>query len=140
VLTDTNGTADGKFEQNDTMTVTFSEPVTGVAAFSTLTLTKGSGSNNDTVAMTNLLTGTVSLGEQGYITGSGSRQAIFANSALTQPTTSQVRVTLAACSGDCTSVNTVTAAANFIFAPVATLTDAGGNAAAGSITVSIKLF
>jgi hypothetical protein len=141
VLTDTNGTTEGKFEQNDTMTVTFSEPVTGVAAFSTLTLTKGSGSNNDTVAMTNLLTGTVSLGEQGYITGSGSRQAIFANSALTQPTTSQVRVTLGACSsGDCASVNTVSAAANFIFAPVATLTDAAGNAAAGSITVSIKLF
>ncbi len=40
-LVDTDGTTNGKFEQSDTLTVTFSESVTGVAASSNVVLTGG---------------------------------------------------------------------------------------------------
>jgi hypothetical protein len=130
---------DGKFEQSDTMTVTFSEAVIGVAASATVTLTGGNGNNADTVTMSNLLSGTVSLNGPDYISNNGS-VATFTNSVLSKPTTSQVRITLAACSGACASIATQATAANFTFAPVATITDAAANAATGSITVSIRLF
>lgn len=139
-VTDTNGTTDGKFEQNDTMTVTFSENVTGVAASSNVQLVGGNGGTNDTVAMTNLLSGSPSLGSSSYISGNGST-ANFNSSPLTQPLANQVRVTLGACTGTgCASVGTASGTGSFSFSPVTTITDAAGNAAGGSITVTIKLF
>ena len=139
-VTDTDGSNNGKFEQNDTMTVAFSESVIGVAASSTVTLVGGSGSSNDSVTMTNLLSGTASLNRTDYM-GASNKTAAFTGSALSQPAANQVKVTLAACSGDCSSIGSGAAvASSFTFAPAATITDAPGNAAAGSVTVSIRLF
>jgi hypothetical protein len=141
-LVDTNGANDGRFEQSDTMTVTFSESVVGVAASSNVSLIGGNGSNQDTVSMSSLLLGTPSLNRTDYITGNN-RRADFNGSSLGQPQPNQVRVTLAACSGDCASPNPLggaVAVGNFTFTPVATITDAATNPATGSITTSIRLF
>jgi hypothetical protein len=136
---DTTTAGNGKFEQTDSMTVTFSENVTGVAATSSVVLTdKGGSSNNDGVSMTNLVSGAANLGSSNYISGNS---ATFGSSPLSQPAANQVRVTLGACSsGSCANVTQVTSNASFTFTPVTTITDAATNGAAGSITVSIKLF
>jgi hypothetical protein len=138
-LTDTNGANDGRFQQNDTMTVTFSENVASVPASSTVTLTGGNGGNNDTIAMTNLLSGTVSLGRSDYISGNGS-VATF-NSALGKPAQNQVTLTLGSCSGACASLTTAGGSGSFTFTPASGILDAPVlNAATGSLTVSIRLF
>jgi hypothetical protein len=136
---DSSTAGNGKFEQNDSMTVTFSENVTGVAASSTVVLTdKGGSSNNDGVSMTNFVSGTANLGSGNYISGSS---ATFASSPLSQPALNQVRLTLAACSsGSCANVTQATANAGFTYTPVTSITDAAANPAAGSVTISIRLF
>jgi hypothetical protein len=136
---DTTGAGNGKFEQSDSMTVTFSENVTGVAASSSVVLTdKAGSSSNDGVSMSNLVSGTANLGSSNYISGSS---ATFGSSPLSQPAANQVRLTLGACSsGSCVNVTQVTSNASFTFTPVTSITDTAGNAAAGSITVSIRLF
>ena len=61
-LTDTNGATDGLFEAADTMTLTFSESVTGISASSNVVITdKAGSSSNDGVTMSNLLAGTANL-------------------------------------------------------------------------------
>ncbi|MCW3016576.1 MAG: Fibronectin type domain protein [Solirubrobacterales bacterium] len=140
VLADTTGTTDGKFEAGDTMTVTFSEAVTGVAATSNVALIdKGGSGTDDGVSMPGLLNAQAGLGNSGYITGNGNT-ASFNGSPLSQPAANQVRVTLAACSGACASITAPASASSFTFTPVTTITDAAANAAVGSITVTIKLF
>ena len=137
-IADSGGT-NGKFEQNDTMTITFSEVVVGVPASSNVTLTGGVGAAADTVAMTGFLSGTVSLNHAGYITGDGAI-ATFTGSALSQPTTSQVRITLAACAGACVSL-APGGNGSFTFTPASGLTDAAANPAVGSVTdANSKLF
>jgi hypothetical protein len=136
---DSSSLGNGKFEQNDSMTVTFSENVTGVAASSTVVLTdKGGSSSNDGVSMTNLVAGTANLGSSNYISGNS---ATFAGSPISQPAANQVRLTLATCSsGSCANITQATANGSFTFTPVTTITDAAANSAAGSVTISIRLF
>jgi hypothetical protein len=137
-VTDTDGANNGKFEQNDTMTVTFSENVIGVAASSSVALTdKAGSSSNDGVTMSNLFSGTGDLGRSDYTT---SGTATFGTSPLSQPLANQVRVTLGACTGSCASVTTAGNTGSFSFSPATSITDAAANPAAGSITVSIRLF
>ncbi len=140
-LAETNGATDGKFEAGDTMTVTFSEVVIGVAATSNVSLEGGSGSNADKLTMPNFLNGTATLSKPpaaDYI--NNNKDAAFNSSALSQPATNQVRVTLGTCSLDCADLTTASAVGNFTYVPATVITDAATNPAAGSITVSIKLF
>ena len=52
-----------------------------------------------------------------------------------------IRLTLAACSsGSCANVTQATANAGFTYTPVTSITDAAANPAAGSVTISIRLF
>ena len=138
-LTDSSGTADGKFELADTMTVTFSEPVTGVGTSANVALTGGNGSNDDKITVPGLLSAQTALSRSDYISGNGS-VANFGASALTQPATNQIRLTLAACTGACASITQAAGAGNFAFTPVNTITDVQSNVAAGNLTVSIRLF
>ena len=87
-----------------------------------------------------LLLGTgTGLNRSDYISGNGSI-ANFNSSTLSLPLTNQVRITLAACTGACASLTQALGTGNFTFTPVTTITDAATNPAAGSITVSIRLF
>jgi hypothetical protein len=140
-LVDTNGATDGKFEASDTMTITFSETVTGVASTSNVALISGNGSNNDTLTMSNFLSGTATLDKPttDYISGNNNT-ANFNASTLTQPTSSQVRVALSTCTGACAQITTASALGNFQYVPVGGIVDSAGNGATGSITVSIRLF
>lgn len=139
-LVDSNGLNDGKFEAGDSVIVTFSEPITGVSASSTVSLISGNGSNDDSVTMTNFLAGvsSVTLNRGDYISGNNNT-AIFV-STLTQPLSNQIRLVLGTCTGACANITTAAGVGSFTFTPVTTVTDAAGNAAVGSITVSIKLF
>lgn len=101
----------------------------------------GNGSNNDTLTMSNFLSGTATLAKPStdYISGNNNT-ATFSGSALSQPTSSQVRVALSSCTGACAQVTTASAAGNFTYTPSAGITDASANAATGSFTTSIKVF
>jgi hypothetical protein len=136
-VTDTNGATDGKFEQNDTMTVTFSEPIIGVPTSTIVSLVGGNGSNNDSLSMSSLFS-SGDLGRTDYITGNGST-ATFNSSTVSQPAANQIKVSLAACTGACGSITTAAAAGNYDLTPVGTITDAAGNAAVGQ-TFTIRLF
>jgi hypothetical protein len=137
-LTDTDGANNGKFEAADTMTVTFSENVIGAPATSSVVLTdKGGSGSDDGVTMSGFLA-TGDLGSGNYISGNS---ATFGSSAVSQPAANQIKVTLGSCSsGSCASVTQSTSNASFVLTPVTTITDAATNQAAGSLTVSIRLF
>jgi hypothetical protein len=98
---------------------------------------KGGSGSNDGVSMSNLLSGAASLGRSDYISGSS---ASFGGSVLSQPASNQVKVTLAACTGSCANVTQAAGTGSFVLSPAAAITDTAGNQAAGSITVSIRLF
>lgn len=140
---DTNGTTDGRFQDGDSLTVAFSEPIAatwGTSLATTVVLTDDSP--RDTVAMASFLAGTVSLGSNAYI---GASAATFA-ATLSKPTTSSVRVTLGACTGTTTGCPSAANSngggpANFIYSPDASLLDAAGNAPTGTRTLTnVKLF
>jgi hypothetical protein len=141
-VVDANGTNNGRFETNDTLTVTFSEAVTNSATSADIVL--NDVSPRDTLAIPGLFEGTTAYdsGENGYIsTGT----ATFPSSALSQPTTSQVRVTLAACSTGCTGLGTENGTGPLVVVPSTTIRDTSSNtnsAAQNSAlpTFSIRLF
>jgi hypothetical protein len=144
-VTDTNGAADGKFEQNDTLTITFSEAVTGVGSSSNAVLTGGSGNGagaNDSLTVPGLIQ-LSSLGRSDYIGTNGSI-ANFNSSGLTKPTSNSVKVTLGACSdgtsGACGLVTQAAGTGSFSVVPDPAITDAAGNAAAGNPTFTIRVF
>jgi hypothetical protein len=49
-------------------------------------------------------------------------------------------VTLAACTGTCANLTAAAGTGSFQLTPVTTITDAAANPAAGSLTVTIRLF
>jgi hypothetical protein len=120
-VVDTAGANNGRFESADTLTVSFTEPVTNSATTSSVVLTHAA---TDTVAIPGLLNGTASTGRPGYIT---SGTATFTASALSKPATNQVRVTLAAgasCSSPgCTNLGTEGTAGNLVVNPSTTIAD-----------------
>jgi hypothetical protein len=142
-------TTTGKAESNDTITVTFSEPILASSiplpgGTSNVSLNAQSGSNK-TVTLT--LPGLASIGfgigtdgTGGYMNAAGT--ATFTSSPFSQPTSSQVRITLASsCTGTGCSNLSTGGAVSFTFVPASNLTDAAGNVATGSLAVGpITLF
>ena len=123
------------------MTVTFSEAVVGVPSTTNVTITGGNGSNNDSVTFSNIA-GIGSLGRTDYISGNGST-ASFNNGVVSQPTASQIKVTLTnACTGACGSLTTAGGTGSYVFNPVSGITDAADNLAVGPVAGSftIRLF
>ena len=103
---------DGLFEQTDTMTLTFSESVTGVAASSNVVITdKGGSSNNDGVSMSQPA-GAARRTWPRATTSTGN-SANFNSSALSQPAANQVKVTLAACTGSCANLTAAAGTGSF---------------------------
>lgn len=143
-VADTYGTTDGKFENGDTLTVTFSEAVAQTwtaPKAGTVVLTGGNGSNADTVTMSDMLAGSVSL-PNNYMAGNNNVASFAATYA--KPSANQVRVTLGACTSTlgtgCDSLGTGSST-TFTFTPLAAvLPDAAGNVAIGSRGLSGRLF
>lgn len=139
------GTA-GKAEAGDKVVITFSEPIAtiGGATTSTVTLSTASGSSKPvSLNMTSLAGAAFQIGKKNsYLTGSGSTSAVFGPAASSIGFSgSQVTVTLGTLttapslsSGSYTAGNTAS------FTPAATVKDAAGNAAAGSLPTTITFF
>lgn len=150
-MTSTNkagGTA-GKAEAGDTVTVTFSEPIAtiGGATTSTVTLTSPSGNNKPvTMFMTNLGNGSgFTIGNKDNYLSGNSANAVFGSAAstlaITGATSNQVTVTLGTWGGTGTLAAGVYAAGTTTaFTPAAAIKDAAGNAAAGTLTPTIRFF
>ncbi|MFL5884555.1 MAG: hypothetical protein ACJ77M_05755 [Thermoleophilaceae bacterium] len=147
-LTDTNGTTDGKFENTDTMTVTFSENITGVPTTSNVTLVNGGGSGNGSNAtdgisasglilatLANNTTGAADLGAKDY----AAANVTFNTSTVSQSAGNNTfTLTLANSSA---TPGTTALGGTFTYFPAITLTDGSGNPAAGSLAkTTFKLF
>src|SRR4029079_1023862 len=69
-VSDTNGASDGRVEPGDTLTFTFSEPLTPgtVPSTTSVVLTDPSGSGNDTLTLAGLLSGSAATRPNPHIT------------------------------------------------------------------------
>lgn len=140
-ITDTNGSTDGKVETNDTLAVTFSEPVLSSSVPATTTLAFSRSANGaNTIAAGGFISGSPSTGLSGnnYVNGTGTATFSF-NASLA---VSGVTVTLTVGTNLTGSGNVGTAgsAGSFSYVPDPVVTDASGNAAGGSRSQSLKLF
>lgn len=128
----------GKAEPGDTFTIGFSEAVTGVPTSpGTLSLTNPTV---NTLSMTGLTNGAVSMGSPGYFTGSN--QSTFP--ITTTPSASAVGqyvITLGACATRCTQVIQNLIGGPMTFMPASSIMDAAGNVATqlGSTPVPTEL-
>jgi hypothetical protein len=138
------GTA-GKAEAGDTVSITFSEPIASIGgATSTVTLSTSSGSGKAVnLNLTNLSGAAFQIGKKNsYLTGSGSTSAVFGTAASTVVKSgNQVTVTLGTWNvAGSLSTGSYAAGNTSAFTPAATITDAAGNAAAGSLATTITFF
>jgi prepilin-type N-terminal cleavage/methylation domain-containing protein len=133
-LTSTNGGTAGKLEPGDTLTLTFSEPVTPSSLppnlTTTLTVAPGSGNADDTLSIIGL--GSIDLGtEGGYPQNAGIQFA-----ATLQITGNDVKVTVGANTGTATNLPTVTENHRMTVTPDNTVIDVANNPADGKFTTS----
>jgi hypothetical protein len=140
------GTA-GKAEAGDTVTVTFSEAINTIGGATTSLVTLATSPGNGkavTMTMTNLGNGSgFAIGNKNnYLSGSGSNSAVFGTAGSTLGFSgSQVTVTLGTLSGSGSlSTGSYVAGTTGPFTPAATIKDAAGNAAAGTLTPTIRFF
>jgi hypothetical protein len=151
---DTNGSTDGLFQTGDTLTVSFSENVTGYPATSSVVLTDGAGNdaNADLLTAPGLFAAQTALGTPpagvDYMSGKNGATANFFGGAtastLAQGATAKdVKLTLGTCNAtsNCSNLHQVTTGGAFTYTPDPVITDSAKNAATGSLPVSaIKLF
>jgi hypothetical protein len=135
VATTNAGSTPGLIQAGDAFTVTFSEAIlaTSVPATTTITETGGVGSGNDTLTITSLTGGALSLGASNYVT-SNNKIANFTSSTLGLAGATVTATVVGTCSGNgCAALGAGSAAA-FTYIPTPTITDAAGNAATGTLT------
>ena len=133
-VTSTNAATLGRIDVGDTLTITFSEtiaaPTTGTASISEA---DPPGGGNDTLTIAGVSTAS-NTGSNAYVSGNNSN-GTFASSTRTV-TGSTITVTVAgACTGSC-GANLTAGTGALAFVPVVGITDAAGNAAAGSFTTA----
>jgi type II secretory pathway pseudopilin PulG len=133
----------GKAETGDKVTITFSEPIATIGgATSAVTLSTVSGSSKPvTLNLTNLSAAAFQIGKKtNYM--SGSTNAVFGTAGSTVLVSgSQVAVTLGTWNNAGTlQTGSYVAGATTAFAPAATIKDAAGNAATGSLATTITFF
>lgn len=125
----------GKAEAGDSFIVTFSEPVTGVAASGSLVLDAGLGgrSPSNTVSISGLTSGAISLGTTSYFTTSGSHSATFPVTITSSPDGRTYTALIGACTPSlpnyCGNVLVSPSGGPMVFVPAVGIKDAAGNAA-----------
>jgi hypothetical protein len=129
------GSAAGFADPGDTITLTFSEAIraSSIPATAAVSISTQNGSNKPvTLSIPGLGTANNinALVENEYIVKNGAAIG-FAASGLSQPAAAQVRVTLAACSANCTN-RRAGVAHQIDFTAAGTLTDPAGNGVTGS--------
>ena len=144
-ITDTNGTLDGKIEPNDTLIVTFSEPLApaSVPASTTMTITDPVGAGNDTLTMVGVSNGARTLGANGYVAADGTIASFLNSPVALSNANKTVTITVGpTCSvTGCASISQQTTNATYSYIAATTITDVAGNlAATAAKTVSIRAF
>jgi len=133
-----------KAEAGDKVSVTFSEPIAtiGGATTSTVTMSTVSGSGKPvTLNLTSLSSAAFQIGKKtNYM--SGSTSAVFGSAASTAAISgNQVTITLGTWNNAGTlQTGSYVSGATTPFFPAATIKDAAGNAAAGSLATTITFF
>ena len=123
----TGGTTIGSIQTDDTITITFSEPLkpATVPALVTLTETDPSGAGNDTLTISGITNGARSTGSDSYITLDGGIADFNPSSTTLSNGDTAITVTVAgSCANTgCAAIGQATVAGSFSFAPAASLTD-----------------
>lgn len=136
-LSDTSGLLDGRLEQGDTLSATFSEALaTGIPSSPTITETRP-GSGNATLSITGVTNGALGLGSADYLLLAGS-VSVPATANLSAGSRT-LTITAGVCSLGCTSLSSGTGT-SMVYVPALTLLDTAGNAAAGSRTAGFRIF
>jgi hypothetical protein len=144
---DTNTNTDGRMEGGDSIYIAFSEPIAlgSIPAFTTVTETDPAGASSDTLTIPGVTAGAVGTGSNGYVLADNS-SATYPTSPVTRPFPQVVRVVLGGtcqpASGPYACATNVAAGGPgyLVLVPSPALTDSSGNGAAGSLTVSLRLF
>jgi hypothetical protein len=137
-----SGGVAGRMEAGDQLAVTFSEPLlaSSLPASTTVSERDPSGSGNDVLNITGVTNGDRDTGSNNYVTANNTT-ATFGSSTVAS-SGGVVTVTVgASCAGTgCAGIGT--GQGDLSFAPAAGITDAAGNAAAGTFTAatSFRLF
>lgn len=143
--TNKSGGTAGKAEAGDTVTVTFSEPLAALGvATSTVTLSTTSGAGTAVkLNLTGLASAAFQIGvKNNYLSGATATSAVFGPTASTLALSgSQVTATLGTWAGAGTlSSGSYVAGQTAPFIPAATIKDPAGNAAAGTLPLTVGLF
>jgi hypothetical protein len=134
-VTLTAGATAGRMQQSDQLLVVFSEVLlaTSVPATTNVTEADPAGAATiDTITVPSFMSGTRSTGSSAYITTDGATATAAASMALSF---GNVAITLTLTNCTCGSAVTGTAAA-FTYVGASSITDAAGNATAGSFTTA----
>ena len=132
---DTNGTTDGLMQPGDTLVVTFSEPIaSAIASPITITETDPSGGGNDTITIPGLTDGALDSGSGGYILNNNTSKSFSGSTLVLSNGDKSLTTTVGTTAGGTGTVG-AGGPGTFVFSPAASLTDAAGNAATGSISV-----
>jgi len=135
VTTVPGGTA-GLMQVGDAIAVTFSESILASSVGTTTSITETDPTaGNDTITITNLTNGARGLGNSASYINTNNTSAAFVASTLGVAGATVTATVAGACTGTC-GANITAGQGAFAFAPATTITDAAGNAAAGTLTTA----
>ena len=121
-------------ESGDTLSVTFSEPLaTPSNATASISETDPSGSGNDTLTIAGVTT-TANTGSNGYETSNKNTATFGSSTRVVSGATITATVAGTCAGGGCATLAASQGA--LVFVPDAGITDASGNAAAGTFTTA----
>jgi hypothetical protein len=134
----TGGTA-GLAEAGDSVTLTFSEAIasTSLPSTSTVGLSAPSGNGKPVSLSMSGVCSPFTIGNTPNYLAMNGGPVSFGSSAVSQPTTSQVKVVLGTQSGTGTTVGS---SQSVTIAPSASITDLAGNGATGTFTATLLFF
>lgn len=134
------GTVVGQAEQNDTITVTFSEAIVGAPSTADVSLTTTNGSDKPVIlTLPGVASGPVAIGNTpDYLAKSSSASTMTGSAVTTSGAAVQIR--LAAPAGGTRTPGSYVAGTTSVFTPAANLRDGAGNAATGMVTITVRFF
>ncbi len=141
-VTSTNSGTAGLMEAGDTLTITFSEDIVG-AGGPVAVSQQDDGTGSDFLDIPGITSGLVSLGSPDYLHARGKRATFAGSSWAAAGNTVTVTVAGTCSANPQSNCDKLTPGQGlFVYVPAATLTDAAGNPAAGSLSTlpSFRLF